>query len=147
MEALVYWHWIVLGLILIVLEIMLPGFILLWFGVAAIVMGFILWLIPGISWEMQILMVAVMSLGSIFAWRKLRKGSKDDDPETTFLNQRGKNLIGRKTVLIEAIVDGVGKIQIDDTFWRVIGNDLPEGAHVEVTEATGATLSVKAVED
>ncbi|MBT8449870.1 MAG: NfeD family protein [Gammaproteobacteria bacterium] len=147
MEALLYWHWIVIGLILVALEMVLPGFILLWFGLAAIAIGALAFIFPSMAWEMQIFLFAVFSVSSIFIWKKMHKGSREDDPEETFLNQRGVNLIGRKTVLIEAIVDGVGKIKIDDTFWRVIGSDLPEGAHVEITDATGATLTVKAVTD
>ena len=143
MDALLYWHWIVIGVILIALEMVIPGFILLWFGIAAVAIGILAFIVPSMAWEIQIFLFALFSVVSIFAWKKLHKGSKADDPEETFLNQRGKNLIGRKTVLIEGIVDGVGKIQIDDTFWRVEGEDLPEGSHVEITGASGATLTVR----
>lgn len=146
METLLYWHWIVIGMILVALEMVLPGFILLWFGLAALAIGVLTFLFPTMAWEIQILLFAVFSIGSLFAWKKMHKGSRSDDPEETFLNQRGTNLIGRQTVLIEAVVNGVGKIKIDDTFWRVEGEDMPEGTHVEITGASGATLTVKAAD-
>jgi len=143
MEQLVYWHWIVIGLGLIVLEMLLPGFILLWFGVSAIVVGILVALVPSMAWEVQLLLFAVLSIVSLFAFKKLRKGNIEDDPNATFMNQRGINLIGRKTVLIEAVVDGVGKITVDDTFWRVeAAEDMPVGTHIEITGASGATLTV-----
>jgi inner membrane protein len=141
-EAFLYWHWIVLGLALLTLEMLAPGAIFLWFGVGAVVVGGILYLFPGISWEWQMVIFALFSLASIFIWKKWRKDSPEDDTESGTLNQRGKALIGRKVALVEAIENGVGRVQIDDTFWRVEGDDLAEGQLVKVTASDGASLKV-----
>ena len=37
-----YWHWIVLGIALMAIEILLPSFVALWFGAAAVVVGVLL---------------------------------------------------------------------------------------------------------
>jgi len=73
------------------------------------------------------------------------KNNVADDPDSGVLNQRGKALIGRETLLIEPIVNGVGRIQVDDTFWRVNGNDLETGKLVRVVDVDGATLKVEHV--
>lgn len=145
LEDLVYWHWIVFGLGLLILEMLVPGAIFLWFGIGAILVGGLSFLFPDISWQLEVLIFCIFSLSSVFVWKKYRKNSPENDTESGTLNQRGKALIGRRVPLVEPISNGVGRVQIDDTYWRVEGEDLPQGALVEVVEAEGATLNVKPV--
>ncbi|MCP4412308.1 MAG: NfeD family protein [Gammaproteobacteria bacterium] len=142
-EQILYWHWIVLGLLLVILEMLLPGFVLIWFGVGALLVGSLLYVIPEMSWQWQLLVFSIFSLTSVFAWRIWSKNNLTDDPESDILNQRGRALIGRETLLIEPIVNGVGRIQVDDTFWRVNGKDLEKGKLIRVIDVEGATLKVE----
>ncbi len=144
-EQILYWHWIVLGLLLVILEMLLPGFVLIWFGVGALLVGSLLYVIPEMSWQWQLLVFSIFSLTSVFAWRIWSKNNLTDDPESDILNQRGRALIGRETLLIESIVNGVGRIQVDDTFWRVNGKDLEKGKLIRVVDVEGATLKVEHV--
>ena len=121
---------------------LLPGFVLLWFGAGALMVGGLLFIFPDISWQWQFFIFSILSASSLFAWRYWKTGNPDDNPESGVLNQRGKALVGRETVLIEAIVNGVGRIQVDDTFWRVNGEDANVGALVRITDVNGATLEV-----
>ena len=143
LENLVYWHWIVLGFLLLILEMLAPGAILMWFGAGALLVGGLLFLFPEMGWEWQVLTFAVVSFASIFAWKKLRKDSPDDNTEAGTLNQRGKALVGRRVPLVEAITNGIGRVQIDDTFWRVEGPDIAVDTLVTVIDSDGATLKVK----
>lgn len=61
-----YWHWIVLGVGLMALEILLPSFVALWFGAAAVIVGVLLLLIPSLSVSLQVLLWVVFSV--IFTW-------------------------------------------------------------------------------
>lgn len=142
-EGLLYWHWIVLGFSLLILEMLAPGAIFMWFGVGALLVGGLLFLFPEMGWEWQVLVFAMISLASIFAWRTIRKNNPDDDTESGTLSQRGKSLVGRKTPLVEAIVNGIGRVQIDDTYWRVEGSDMEKDTLVVVTGSDGATLEVE----
>ncbi len=144
-EDLLYWHWIVLGLVLIILEMLLPGFVLMWFGAGALLVGSLLYIFPEISWQWQFFIFSIFSVLSLFGWRYWSKNNESDDPESGVLNQRGKALVGRKTVLIEAIVNGVGRVQLDDTFWRVNGDDLDKDKLVLIVDVDGATLKVEVV--
>ncbi len=144
LDSLVYWHWIVLGFLLLILEMLAPGAILMWFGAGALLVGGLLYLFPEISWDWQIVIFAVVSFVSIFAWKKLRNKSPDDNTEAGTLNQRGKALVGRRIPLVESITNGVGRVQIEDTFWRVEGPDLAVDTLVAVTDSDGATLKVEA---
>ncbi len=144
MENLVYWHWIAFGAVLIILEMLAPGAIFMWFGVSAILIGGILYLFPDLGWQWQVFIFAIFAVISILGWKKMRKNKPEDNTESGTLNQRGKALVGRQVPLKEAIKNGVGRVQIDDTFWRVEGDDLEKGALVKVTNSDGATLKVEA---
>ena len=143
LEMLEYWHWMVFGFVLIVLEMLAPGAILMWFGIGALVVGGLLLVFPDMAWELQLVIFALLSFGSIFAWKFWRRGQPEDDTESGSLNQRGKALIGRSVPLVGAIKNGIGRVQIDDTYWRVEGEDAEKGSLVTVTSAEGATLQVK----
>lgn len=146
LDSLVYWHWIVFGAALLILEMLAPGAIFMWFGVGAVLVGGLLYIFPEMIWEWQVLIFSLVSFISIFAWKRLRQSNPEDNTESGTLNQRGKALIGRRVPLVESIKNGVGRVQIDDTFWRVEGEDLKKGVLVEVIKTDGATLKVKASE-
>ncbi|HEY9032146.1 MAG TPA: NfeD family protein [Kangiella sp.] len=142
-----YWHWLVFGLVLLILEIFAPGAILLWFGVGALVVGVLQLLMPGVMPpEVQWLVFSLISVASLVLWKRYAKKHKlDQDDDSGSLNQRSKSLIGREFNLSNAIVNGVGKVRVGDSYWRVEGPDLPEGNKVKVVGFEGATLKVEAV--
>ena len=43
------------------------------------------------------------------------------------------------------IIDGVGAISVDDTVWRVRGDDVSAGSRVKVTRVDGVTIYVERV--
>ena len=65
-----YWHWFVLGAVLIITEVFVPGFVFLWFGISAIVIA-ILSKYVVMSFTMQLLLWAVLSVVAFFALKKL----------------------------------------------------------------------------
>jgi membrane protein implicated in regulation of membrane protease activity len=140
-EHIEYWHWWVFGIVLIILELFVPGAFFLWLGISASVVGVLMWLMPDMSWQYQWLTFALFSVVSIVLWRQfmLKRPSPSDHPT---LNRRGEQYIGRVFTLNEAIVDGVGKIRVDDTMWKIAGEDCPVGSKVKVIEAEGAVLKV-----
>lgn len=142
-----YWHWLVFGLVLLILEIFAPGAILLWFGLGALAVGVFQLLVPGLMPpEIQWLVFSVLSVASLILWKQYAQKHKlDQDDDSGSLNQRSKSLIGREFNLSNAIVNGVGKVRVGDSYWRVEGPDLPEGQKVKVTGFEGATLMVEAV--
>ncbi|MGL4975110.1 MAG: NfeD family protein, partial [Bosea sp. (in: a-proteobacteria)] len=59
------------------------------------------------------------------------------------LNARDRNLIGRVVRLERPIADGQGQVRIDDSLWRVTGEDLPSGMSVKVIRVEGTMLWVE----
>lgn len=135
------WSWVVAGLILLALELVVPGGVLVWLGGAALVTG-VLALFVNIFWPLQFVIFGVLALCSIGLWLKFRgPGVASDRP---FLNQRANRFIGLEAVLDEPIRDGIGRLALDDTVWRVRGPDLAAGSRVRIIEADGALLKVEA---
>ena len=58
-ETIEFWHWLVIGLCFLALEVFAPGAILMWFGFGGLVTGLLLWLIPSMNLEAQVLIFAL----------------------------------------------------------------------------------------
>ncbi len=135
------WTWLIVGVALLALEIVAPGAFMLWFGIAAIVVGGLA-LLVAIPWQAQLILFVV--LATVFVLIGRRYFSRSASKVASFgLNARGRRLVGTVVVLDEPVVDGRGRIRIDDTTWRVSGPDMPTGTRVRVVGADGALLSVK----
>ncbi|MGQ0698061.1 MAG: NfeD family protein [Panacagrimonas sp.] len=141
LKQMVYWHWMVLGLALLILEMLVPtNLVLLWMGISALIVGLVAWVLPT-GWEAELILFGVLSVVSFFAYQRFRKIPAATDEPT--LNRRGESYVGRTFTLATPIVNGVGKLRVDDSQWRVSGPDLPEGSQVRVVKADGATLKVE----
>jgi membrane protein implicated in regulation of membrane protease activity len=137
-----YWHWLVLAVVLVILEVFSPGVFFLWMGIAAVIVAGVLYAMPELAWQYQLLIFALLSVAAIFSARYFLKRHpiKTDQPN---LNKRGHQYVGRVFTLEEPIVNGEGKIRVDDTTWKIRGSDCPEGKRVEVTGVEGVVLEVK----
>lgn len=69
----VYWHWLVLAVLLVILEIVVPSFAILWFGLGAFIVGVLLWLVPQLSVTGQLLVWLIASSGFALFWFKYLK--------------------------------------------------------------------------
>lgn len=145
MSLLTAYHlWWLLALLLIGLEVALPGYFLLWIGIGAGATGVAAWLLPGMSLLAQAIVFAVLAFlaCAVYAW-VIRPRLKQGDVASERLNRRGAQMVGQRYVLIEPIVNGRGKARVGDGEWLVNGPDLPLGATVEVVGVDGNTLQVR----
>ena len=138
------WIWMVLGLVLLALEIFVPGVFLLWIGIAALVVGAISlmpWQAEFWVWQVQVIVFLALALISAYAGRRIMSSSTDET-DLPLLNRRREQLVGRIATLAEPISNGRGRIQLDDTVWRVKGPDLPSGTRVRVAGIDSAGLEL-----
>jgi membrane protein implicated in regulation of membrane protease activity len=133
------WAWIVAGLVLLGLELMAPGVFLMWFGIAALLTGGIAFL-TDFTWQIDLLIFVVLAIVAVIVGRRTFNRGTGEQP---LLNQRAQRLVGTTYVLAEPIVDGQGRVRIDDTMWRISGPDLPAGARVRVAGVDGTLLTVE----
>jgi membrane protein implicated in regulation of membrane protease activity len=142
MENITFWHWWILAAVLIIMEVFAPGAFLLWLGIAAGVVGGLIYLMPNLAWEYQVLTFSVLSMVSILVWRKYLRTTPEETDEPA-LNRRGEQYVGRVFTLTEPIVNNMGKIRVDDTTWKIRGDDCPVGTRVEVTGVDGTIFEVE----
>ena len=138
-----FWHWLVVAVVLISIEMLIVGtYYFLWMSLAAFIVGGIMYFYPEMSWLAQVLTFTGISLLIIFFFRKYQKNNPivTDVPA---LNRRGEQYIGRVFTLTEPIVNGVGKVKVDDTTWKVNGEDMEAGAKVRVVAIDGTIFKVE----
>lgn len=136
------WVWLIIAAILFTLDVLAPGFFMIWFAFAAVVTGVLIFLIP-VDTVYQILFFCAASVGSLIIGRMVWGGSREGESDKPLLNQRAHQLIGRTFVLATPIQGGRGRILAGDGQWTVRGPDLPEGEMVKVTDADGTELLVE----
>src|SRR5262245_21042045 len=141
-STLLFWHWWVLALVLIGIEMVAPGFFLMWIGGAAAVTGLVTLIIPSLPWQAQFLVFGVLAVASVFGARYYFKRNPIQTSDAT-LNKRGAQYIGRTFSLEEAVWNGIGRVRVGDSVWRAEGPDLPAGDRVKVTGVNGAALTVE----
>jgi membrane protein implicated in regulation of membrane protease activity len=134
------WSWWILGLVLLGIEVLAPGFFFLWFGIAAILIG-VSALIIDWPWQLQVLGFVVLSVIAALVGRRFI-GNPEVETADPHLNLRASRLEGRTFILEEPIVEGRGRVRIDDSVWQVHGPDAPAGTRIVVTGADGTILNV-----
>ncbi len=135
------WAWIVAGLVLLALELLVPGGFLLWLGVAGVVTGLAAMFQP-IPWAFQFLLFGALSLVAIFGWLRYTRG-RVETTDRPLLNERAARFIGREATLAEPIRAGFGRVALEDTTWRVAGPDLAAGERVRIIGHDGSVLKVE----
>ena len=144
LEHMEYWHWWVLGVVLITLELFVTTSFFIWIGAAAGLVGLLLLIAPATGWQYQWLIFAVVSMVSIVLWRIYASKNPAGSDHPT-LNRRGEQYVGRTFTLAEPIANGIGKIKVDDSMWKIAGEDCPIGSKIKVVETDGALLKVEVI--
>lgn len=142
-----HWHWWALAVILIGFEVLSPTTYLLWPGLSAGAMGFIVLGIPDMDWRLQLLLFAVLAVVTSVSWHLYLKRNpiQSEQPK---LNVRAESYVGRRVELSETLSQGRGRTRVEDTWWRVEsddGSDIDSGVIVEVVGYDSATLKIRAV--
>ena len=129
----------VLGVALVIIEVFAPGVFFLWLGISAGIVGVVLWLIPGLDWEYQLLLFAILSVASVVIVRRYLTTHplESDEPN---LNLRGHQYVGRTFTLKEPVINGQGKIQVDDSTWKISCDDCDAGTKVVINGVDGVVL-------
>ena len=140
------WSWWVLGVVLLILEIVVPGVFLFWIGLAGIATGLlslVLWGSAIWAWQVQVVTFVILSFVAVLIGRSVLKRGEtaSDEPH---LNRRSESLVGRVVTVTDAIENGRGRVKVGDTTWSVSGPDQPTGAKVRIVSASGNELRVEA---
>lgn len=140
------WWWLSLGIALLILEMLSGTLILLFISVGAFIVALLSWGLD-LGGVAQGLVFALTTMAAVVAWRRFRPNPGDKVEQlagATGLNSRLAGFVGREAVLEEAIRNGQGRIRLDDSYWNVVGDDLPVGSRVRIVAVEGMILRVQA---
>jgi inner membrane protein len=139
------WHWLALAAILIAIEITMPTFFFLWPGIAAALVGAVLFLMPSLGVYAQVLLFSVLAVVTTVVWKKFAPESLTSAEPHPTLNRRAEQYAGRRARAAADFSGGRGAILIDDTRWSAMtadGSDPHAGETLVVTGADGSVLTV-----
>lgn len=135
--------WFIMGFILFVLELIIPGFVIFFFGLGAWFTSFIcLILNPGIN--IQVIIFAFVSIISLLTLRKYLNSkffASRDDPEIDV----DDDFTGRTAVAISSFDAGsTGRIEFRGSHWNAEStSDIKEGQEVVIVNKNNVTMIVK----
>ncbi len=139
------WHWWALGAILLALEIASTTQYLLWPGIAALLIGVLKFLDPGLDGRLAVFLFAIVSVVATVVWKRSPWGRADRATHHT-LNDRSAQYVGRVVKAEENFVNGRGAVRVDDTRWvaSVVDDSAPvKGDMLRISAADGAELRVQ----
>lgn len=139
-----YWTmWLIVGFILLILELVIPGVFIMWWGFAGILTTGLVALFPELTLGWQVVYFALFAVTFSLAWWKYQRNKDQIDDSYTALNAREHYLIGTFGVVVEVVSDNIIRAKFGDTTWKVVGDNLNLGDKVEVLKAEGITLLVR----
>jgi membrane protein implicated in regulation of membrane protease activity len=143
-----WWMWILIGLTCLVLELMTPGgVIMLFFGVAGLLVGILVAVGLGGPVWFQVLAFSILSIVSLLTLRgpvlrRMKSGGQSLKIDT---------LVGKEVVLLESLVAGdVGKAELRGTVWEArttSSTPLKKNTRCLVERVDGLSLWVRVAAD
>ena len=136
-----WWHWIAGGFILILLELAVPAFFMIWFGLGALLVGVIMLVLP-ISLAAQLTLWALLSGAMVFLWFRYIK-----NPDRTKAGISKEAFIGESGLIVKEVSEmQKGEIRFQKPIlgsetWPVIA-DIPAGERARIIDVMGQTLKV-----
>lgn len=142
-------YWLIIGVMLLFMELALPGFVMFFFGLGALITSLVSWLMPlEIAWQLGLFIVA--SLASLLLlrnamqkllFRKQKVQDEEPDEDVVLAAPGGKGVVSQ-TIAPPA----EGRIKYNGSFWRATADDyIAEGEIIEVVKQNGLVIHVQKV--
>jgi len=141
---LAWWHWAVGGIVLIVAELAVPSFVLIWFGVGALAVALLVAVAaPGLTAQLAVWLV--VSLALVAAWFKVFKPSM----HKTRIGMADANVVGEVGMLVRDVAPfekGQVRFQkpvLGSDVWECIADEaIKSGERVRVLDVEGSFLKI-----
>lgn len=136
-----HWHWLAIGLLLAAAEMAAPGVFLIWMAGAAIITGFVTWLVP-IGFPLQIVLFAALAMIAVFSGKRFLRSHPIEGVDP-LMNDRGAQAVGEVVLVTHVIEGGRGRVRMGDTEWNAKGPDAEPGTRMRVSGHDGTALLVE----
>jgi len=137
------WIWAIGGLLLLICEIVAPGFFLVFIGAAAIATAFFTLLFDlGLAPQL-VLFVLYTALAVMIGKRWYGEPHGGDQRHN--INEPAKRLIGKTVTVVTDVDDHAGRVRVGDGEWNARGGPAAAGERVTITGVEGNCLTVEPV--
>ena len=132
--------WLIAGIILILSEFIIPGFIICFF-----ITSILYWFIPALTFAWQILLFAVLGVLLLIACRRYMPGVFKGKENGSDRDIDDDNVSGSTCVCRADIAPGVpGKVEFRGSLWNAISSDtIPAGSRCIIKSRNNITLEVE----
>jgi membrane protein implicated in regulation of membrane protease activity len=136
------WLWLIGGVLLLILEVIAPGFFLVFIGAAAIATGLFTVLFD-LGSASQLALFALYAVIAVMVGRKFY-ANRTSDSTDPLLNDRAGRLVGKSVTVVAAVDEHGGRVKVGDTEWSARGGPAEVGERVRITGVDGNCLTVEA---
>ena len=135
------WLWAIGGVLLLIAEVIAPGFFLVFLGAAALATGLFTVLFD-LGTAAQLGLFATYSFLFVLVFKRWygEPAGTNADP---MLNDRAARLIGRSATVVEAVDEHGGRVHLGDSDWSARGGPAAPGERVRITSVEGNCLIVE----
>ncbi|HJU77328.1 MAG TPA: NfeD family protein [Sphingomicrobium sp.] len=136
------WMWLIGGVLLLILEVLAPGFFLVFIGAAALATGLFTVLFD-LGAPSQLALFALYAVIAVLVGRRFY-ANRTSDSTDPLLNDRAARLVGRVVTVVEPVDDHNGRVRVGDGEWSARGGPADAGERVRITGVDGNCLKVEA---
>jgi len=137
------WLWLIGGVLLLIAEVIAPGFSLIFIGAAGIATG-ALSLVLGLPIALQFAVFAILAFLSVKIGGPRFYASRYDYSSDPLLNDRAARLLGKVVVVVESVDQNGGRVRVGDSEWSARGGPAAVGDRVRIVDVDGNCLKVEA---
>ena len=134
------WLWAIGGLILLIAEVVAPGFFLVFLGVAAIATG-LFTLLFDLSLAPQLALFVIYTALAVMIGKRWYAEPNTSD-QALSLNDPARRLVGRLAIVVDPIDEHGGRVRLGDSEWTARGGPAGLGDRVEIISVEGNCLQV-----
>ena len=136
------WLWLIGGVLLLIFEVLAPGFFLMFVGAAAMATGLFTVLFD-LGTASQLGLFALYALLAVMVGRRVYANAArhGGDP---LLNDRSARLVGKVVTVVAAVDEHNGRVRVADGEWSARGGPAQPGERVRITGVAGNCLNVEA---
>jgi membrane protein implicated in regulation of membrane protease activity len=136
------WLWLIGGIVLLIAELIAPGFFLVFIGGAAVATGLASLLLP-LGVPLQLAIFAVLAVLSVRIGGRRAYSMRYEHTTDPFLNDRVKRMLGTVVVATQPIDAHGGRVRVGDSEWSARGGPAQPGERVRIVDVDGNCLKVE----
>ena len=136
------WLWLIGGVLLLIAELVAPGFFLVFIGSAAILTGVAALLLP-LGLPLQLAIFALVAFLAVRIGGRRAYSMRYDYSSDPFLNDRARRLLGKVVVVSQPVDTNGGRVRVGDSEWSARGGPAQPGDRVRIVDIQGNCLKVE----